>query len=112
VSDLVRLVADLTTASGRAKAQASVVLTKTAADIEAAAKQLAPVDTGALKNSIGWEMGYGGDDLTVEIGPTVEYGAHVEYGTVNMAPHAYMGPAFDLHSPAFEQAMGVVVEQF
>ena len=107
--DLNRLVADLTNASLVAQVRAGTVLTKSAADIAATAAQLAPVDTGALKNSIGWDFV---EDLTVEIGPTAEYGAHVEYGTVNMAPHAYMGPALDLHSAAFEDAMGVIVETF
>lgn len=104
-SGINRLVADLTAAGPRATARAAVVLDKTAADIEATAKQLAPVDTGALKNSIGWEHDA---SHSVEIGPTVEYGAHVEFGTVHQAPAAYMGPALDLHGPAFAEAMAAL----
>ena len=51
-----------------------------------------------------------GLDLSVagasdDLAATVDYGAHVEFGTSRMAPQAYMGPAFDRHAAAFEQAM-------
>jgi HK97 gp10 family phage protein len=105
--DINSLVVDLGDASWRVTRAASDVLDKTAHDIEATAKQLVPVDTGALKNSIGVDRPLT-DALVAEVGPTQEYGAHVEYGTVHMAPHAYMGPALDLYGPGFVDALAHV----
>lgn len=87
--------------------RASAVVRKTAFDVEATSKQFAPVDTGALRNSIGTDV-YDNRLLgavEAEIGPTVEYGAYVEFGTSRQAPAAYMGPALDRHTPAFVQAL-------
>lgn len=58
--------------------------------LEGYAKVKAPVDTGALKNSINakrrrrnyWEVRDG-----------VEYGIHQEFGTYRMAAHPFMVPA-------------------
>ena len=79
---------------------------KTAHDIEATAKAAAPVDTGALRNSISTEVTGGTGDVTAVVGPTVEYGGYVELGTSRMGPQPYLAPAFDQHLPALEQALG------
>ena len=103
-SELNALAADLGQAGYRATRKAQTVVAKSAADIERISKSFAPVDTGALKNSIGFDIGDGG--LAAEIGPTVHYGAYVEFGTRRrMAPHAYMGPALDIVGPSFAAAM-------
>lgn len=106
--DLRRLAADIQRAARNTGQRAQAVVRKTAIDIESTAKQLAPVDTGNLKGSIGHSdlrtVGRSGT-LAVEIGPTASYGVFLEMGTSRMAPQPYMGPAADRHAPGFEQAM-------
>ena len=43
-----------------------------------------------------------------EIGPTASYGEYVELGTSRMAPHAYLGPAFDRHAGSWADALDEV----
>lgn len=107
LSELNRLTVDLERAGGQVGAQASAVVRKTALDVEATAKAFAPVDLGALRNSIGHDITGDGrfGAIEAEIGPTVEYGAYVEFGTSRMAPSAYMGPALDRHSGDFVSAL-------
>lgn len=102
-SDLHNLAADIGEAAADVRARVAVAVTKTAFDIEATAKQLVPVDTAATKNSIGIDLKAGG--LVAEIGPTTEYAPYLEYGTSVMAPHAFMGPALDRHTPDFVHAV-------
>lgn len=72
------------------------------------AKAFAPVDTGALRNSISSEVHYSAGSTTGEFGPTVHYGEFVEDGTSRMAPRAYVGPAFDRNTPPFVSAMEAI----
>ena len=103
-SELNALAADLGQAGYRATRKAQQAVVKSAHDVEAHGKRLAPVDTGALMGSIGTDVA--ADSLSAEIGPTVHYGAYVEFGTRRrMAPHAYMGPALDIVGPSFAAAM-------
>jgi HK97 gp10 family phage protein len=108
-SELARLGVELQTATGTLGAKASAAIRKTAYDIEADAKALAPVDTGTLMNSISTDITGDGrfGVMEAEIGPTVDYAQFVEEGTSRMAPQPYMRPAFDRRSPglvkAFEQ---------
>lgn len=104
IEDLTRLAVELPAAGLRAGRLAQLAVAKTAADIEATGKTLAPVDTGNLKNSIFATVG----TLTAEIGPSASYGAYPEYGTSRMPPQPYMTPAFDRHTPAFIEAMGLL----
>lgn len=105
---------DLTAAAVEADALVSVAVRKTAFDIEATAKDLVPVDTGATKASIFASNPDGSEldehSMSAEIGPTTEYSPYLEFGTSRMAPHAFMGPALDRHAPDFlhavEQAIG------
>lgn len=107
LSEVNRLAVDLDRVGGQVGAEASLIVRKTALDIEATSKAFAPVDTGALRNSIGHDIHGDGrfGAIEADIGPTVEYGAYVEFGTSRMAPSAYMGPALDRHSPAFVEAL-------
>lgn len=98
--------ADLTKAGLKAHALAVQVVQKTAADITADAKSFAPVDTGNLKNSIGYDLFNKQGDVGAEIGPTASYGIHQEFGTSRMAPQPFLNPAFDRHIGNFEKAMG------
>ncbi|MCW5951793.1 MAG: HK97 gp10 family phage protein [Propionibacteriaceae bacterium] len=101
---------DLTKAAGRVQRAAPLIIRKTAADIERDAKLFAPVDTGFLRSSIGIDSP---DPMEAVIGPTAEYAPFLEFGTAHMAPHAFMGPAFDRHSgdfvAAFDQLSGGIL---
>lgn len=81
-------------------------LLEIADNVVAQAKSLCPVDTGELRNSIGWEMegksgGFEGDHkldtpsepLTCYVGSNVTYAIYQECGTRYMAAQPYMRPA-------------------
>ena len=78
---------------------------KVCADTKRDGQAFCPVHTGNLRSSIGYETHSGGTSVWGEVGPTASYGVHVEYGTSRMAPHAYMGPAFDRHAGEYVDAM-------
>lgn len=103
--ELRALAADLGRASASATRKASQVVRKATLDVEARAKAYAPVDTGALMNSIASTFSDAG--LSGVVGPTVEYGAYVEMGTSNpnYPPQPYMGPALADIEPGFVAAM-------
>jgi HK97 gp10 family phage protein len=101
-----RLAFDLTEQTMAATKRASVVVRKTSMDIVGTAQQLVPVDTSATKQSIGADIDV--DTLGATIGPTTHYAHWLEFGTSRMAPHAFMGPALDRHTPAFVQAMAQI----
>lgn len=104
-SELRALAGDMRQADEKVRRQVSQVIRKGALDIEAAAKGLAPVDTGTLKGSISTTVE---GELAASVGPTVEYGVYLEYGTYRMPPQPYMGPALDRVAPSIEQALGQV----
>lgn len=60
-------------------ARVSQAVRKSAFDIEARAKSLAPVDTGNLKGSITTDIA--SDGLSAEVTANADYAAPVEYGT-------------------------------
>ena len=65
-------------------------LEQTAIQIRDLAKQLAPVDSGTLRNSIThWKPA----PLTRNIGTSVEYAPYQEFGTRKMMPHPFLRPA-------------------
>jgi HK97 gp10 family phage protein len=108
IGDLRKLSFDLGNAGLKATDLASKAVRKTALDIEADAKTLAPVDTGNLKGSIGTDIL---GPLAAEVGPTASYGHFVESGTSRMAAQPYMGPAFDRRSPGLVAAMEQIADQ-
>jgi HK97 gp10 family phage protein len=63
--------------------------------VVAKARQLAPVDTGALRDSIDYIIlhneGQGRSELRIMIG--VSYGIYQEFGTRNIPPHPFIRPA-------------------
>jgi HK97 gp10 family phage protein len=87
------------------------VVRRIAFEVEARAKQKAPVDTGALRASIYTRTSRDGalpptvvteaervelpapERDAAHVGPSVEYGLYQELGTSQMAAHAYLGPA-------------------
>jgi HK97 gp10 family phage protein len=61
------------------------------------AKQLAPVETGALRDSINYLVVYnetgGNHELLIQVGEP--YGIYQEFGTRNIPPHPYIRPAIN-----------------
>lgn len=77
--------------------------------VETYAKVLAPVDTGALRNSIMV------DEVTPDraiIAPHTEYAEHVEFGTTRMAAQPYLRPALDEHTGEIVAAIEDAVRGF
>lgn len=106
VSQLRELIVDLAGASKETVVLTSRAVRKAALDVEAHAKRLAPVDTGALRSSITTSTGISG--LEAEVGPTVHYGLYQELGTARMAPQPYMGPALEVVEPGFLEAVAQI----
>lgn len=100
-SDVRRLSVDLGKAGVETTRKAGQVIRKSAHDIEARGKSLAPVDTGNLRNSITTTV----NGLSAEVGPTAAYAPFLEGGTRKMAARPFMGPAADQVEPAFMSAM-------
>lgn len=67
-------------------------------EIEATAKDLVPVDTGTLKNSIQTEPETRASGVVYT---PVDYSIFVEYGTVKMGAQPYMTPAAEQARPRF-----------
>ena len=107
IEKLTTLAFQVEAGAARVGAAGALVVRKTAADVERDAKAFAPVDTGALRNSISTTISGSGHSLAIEaeIGPTVSYAVFQEYGTSRMAPHPYMGPAVERHTPPFVAAV-------
>ncbi len=57
------------------------------------AKQIVPVDTGALKKSIHRTVLEDGHGTYIEIGSSLEYAIYVELGTRRMHARPYLRPA-------------------
>jgi len=66
---------------------------------ESYAKQLCPVDTGNLRNSISHAQQ---DDNTVVIGTNVEYAPYVCLGTYKMAARPFLRPAAENHREEYK----------
>lgn len=67
--------------------------------IEDLAKQLCPVDTGYLRQSITMEIQKGGYVGIVRVG--AYYARYVEFGTVYQNPQPYLMPAYNILSKEF-----------
>ena len=93
-----------------AKQEIRKALEKSAAEIVDLMRRMVPVDSGDLRDSIGWTwgappkaavvMGTVGDAglvITIYAGSDAAYYARmVEFGTMKMAPHPYFRPGFRL----------------
>jgi HK97 gp10 family phage protein len=113
VTEVIALNRRIAGAGGRVGLRAAAALRKTAYDIEADAKALAPVDTGNLRSSI--ETRVSGDgrsaSMTAEVSANAGYSAYVEFGTSTSPGQPFMGPAFDRRAPLFDQALGKIAEE-
>jgi HK97 gp10 family phage protein len=108
IEEMNTITASIEADKGGVGAKGSLVIRKYALQVEGTAKVFAPVDTGHLKGSIGPPT-YEGDgrfgEITATITAAAAYAGYVEYGTRNMAPHAFMGPALDRHTPEYIEAV-------
>jgi HK97 gp10 family phage protein len=85
---------------------AEAAVRRVALDVSEAAKLKAPVDTGALQNSIDARQV---SPTEYHVGPTVDYGVYVELGTRYMAAQPYLGPAVRSVEAGLIAAFGDVV---
>jgi HK97 gp10 family phage protein len=86
-----------------AHAKALAAVHKAAFDIQANAQSYAPVDTGALRASVGVDTSTGALSAIVSVG--VDYGEYVEFGTSRAGAQPFLIPAVEDVRPAFEAAM-------
>lgn len=83
------------------------ILTAWGETAERHAKQLCPVDTGRLRNSITYQVQANED--AVLIGTNVEYGKYVELGTSRMKAQPYLKPALVNYKDEYKQIMNDVI---
>ena len=88
--------AEIETAVQAAKARALEIMGGKA---ETYAKQLAPVDTGNLRNSISHAQQ---DENTEVVGTNVSYAPYQEFGTSKMAAHPFLRPAAENHAEEYK----------
>lgn len=74
---------------------------------QSAAAQLAPFDTGDLKESVGSEL-TGPHDAKVFA--TMEYAEHQEYGTVHMPAQPFMRPARNALAAPFQRDLKAMLK--
>lgn len=77
-----------------------------AEEIEFLAKEIVPVDTGALQASI--HVVPFGDDA-VQVRADMPYAAYVEYGTAHAAAQPYMTPAVQAVFPGLERKVAAAI---
>lgn len=68
---------------------------RVAVQVESAAKQLCPVDTGRLRSSITHTVTREGSSYRVTVGTNVEYAPFIELGTRYMSAQPFLRPALD-----------------
>lgn len=87
------------------KSAGDALVQKTADDIVRDAQQRAPVDTGALRDSIHREGS--GSEATVACG--VPYDKYQEYGTSKHAAHPFFWPALEANRPVYLAAWRAIL---
>ena len=70
-------------------------LQRRALQVDRAAKQLCPVDTGRLRSSITNQLGTDGGGLLAVIGTNVDYAPYVELGTSKAPAQPFLLPALE-----------------
>ena len=83
------------------------IIAKAAHDIEAGAKSAAPVDTGALRNSI---TASPESVLVWIVAVGVHYGIYQEFGTYKMPAHPFLLPAFNRVTATLVQALEALLK--
>jgi len=83
------------------------LLASWAADVKASARQLVPVRTGHLRQSIYAEV----REWVVRIGAEATYAMFVEFGTRRMQARPYLYPAIQMYLPQLEEIIRDSIEQ-
>jgi HK97 gp10 family phage protein len=86
---------DFASLSRRVRGNIADVLNEGANSCVSLAKQLAPVDTGFMRNHIAQTEDATPEHLRVTMESQADYSAFVEYGTVHMEAQPFFTPAFE-----------------
>lgn len=70
-------------------------LNSAAQSMESLAKQLAPVDTGFMRDHVSQTKTADANDLSAVVESAADYSLYVEYGTVKMDAQPFFTPAFE-----------------
>lgn len=107
IDELYKVEAELATGKARMLAKGPMALRAATYRMQSYAMGAAPVDTGALRQSIttGFSGGLMAGWMEGVAGPEIRYGGYVEFGTERTRPQAYMAPALDRAGAEFELAM-------
>lgn len=89
--------------------QIEAALTAIGMQAETYAKQLAPVDTGRLRNSITNEVDV--SEKSVTIGSAVEYAPFVEQGTSKRRAKPYLRPAIIDHRDDYQRIVENILKK-
>ena len=93
---------------GEIQQEARTILEEGGAAIVESARALAPVRTGALMQSIYYQV----DDVTgLTVGATVPYAVYQEYGTSRMAAHAFLLPSINEHQPMIQEQLDQMIAE-
>ena len=93
---------------GEIQQEARTILEDGGAQIVEDARRLAPVKTGALMQSIYYQV----DDVTgLTVGATVPYAVYQEYGTRRMAAHAFLLPSINEHQPMIQEQLDQMIAE-
>lgn len=80
--------------------------------IAQSAREKAPVDTGALRDSITTDVQVRGPtSVSVEVGPSVDYADDVEFGSLRQQAQPYLRPAIDETEDAAVEAAAEVLRR-
>jgi len=82
-------------------------LSSWAADVKALAKQLVPVRTGYLRQSIYSKV----QEWVAVVGAEAPYALYVEFGTRYMQAQPYLYPAIEEHLPRLEEIICEAIDQ-
>jgi HK97 gp10 family phage protein len=99
------VVGALNLADGKIKEGAAAGVAEGGKIVEAAAKGMAPVRTGALRGSISSSAA----GLTAIVFAGVHYAPYVEFGTYKMAAQPYMAPALSSSASAVISAIAAKI---
>lgn len=118
VSGVTGLIANIYAADREVTRAVQRATKRAADDVEALAKQLAPVDTGRLKRSITKRVSPGG--LTFEVFPdpavfagdnVQDYSPFVEFGTIHSPAQPFLFPAMEAIAPHYRRDVSDAVRR-
>ena len=118
VNDVTGLVANLYARDERVQVDVRDAVQRFGVDVRVLARDLAPVDTGFMREQIRDE--YSPEGLTVQVGYREEdftakglpfYAPYQEYGTVYMAAQPHIGPAYRAMLPHFKEDVSAILRR-